>query len=485
MNVIPMDQKAGPFVFPVQVDPIALPREDRLHFASDVGFSDSFVAAHGDKVRFVHEEGTWLIFCPRRGWSRESASKVVGLYGEFARGLYEESLKTAGGLSPEEGARRIKQAAELGKLHRVSPAIEFTKVHPRISVSSGDLDQDAFLLGAQNGVVNLKSGVFMPHNPALMVTRRVACDFDPTATCPVFERFMEEVQPDPEVRAFLQRLCGYALTGSMGEHIVPFSYGLGANGKSTLWEQVIYPMMGSYAVKLTDSLIYASKSGREPHLEIAGLCGKRFALGEENADGGNLNEALLKSLSGGDWQKGKFHYQDFFEFSPTAKVFLVGNHRPRINGRDDGIWRRFRLVDWPVQIPEEKRDQALPLKLRDEFSGILNWCIKGALALGEKGTLPPASVRESTAKFREDSDSFGEFLRATTIDDAEGFIPKGELYSLYKDYCLDADIKSHFTLNKVSFGKRIMERGYFEGKHKVGGNMVHAWRGLTRRSGDE
>jgi len=265
----------------------------------------------------------------------------------------------------------------------------------------------------------------------------------------------------------------------MGEHILPFHYGVGANGKGTFLEQTLFKLMGSYACKVTDNLVYLDRRGTIPHLEIAGLCGIRFALGEENEDGGSLNERLLKSMTGGDRQKGRFHYKPFFEYSPTAKIHLVGNHRPRISGRDDGIWRRFRLLDWGVKVPEEKRDLRLCEKLEPEFPGILNWIIKGALALGDFGTRPPESVLAATKKFREESDAFGDFLREMTADDPEGEISKADLYTLYKDYCDDQDISTGKRYQKRKFGNLIIERGYDERRGAAG---VHMWKGLRVRT---
>jgi putative DNA primase/helicase len=280
------------------------------------------------------------------------------------------------------------------------------------------------------------------------------------------------------MRAYLQRLTGYTLTGNIGEHLLPFHYGVGANGKGTFLEQTLFKILGTYAAKLTDSLVYVNRRGSEPWLEIAGLCGIRFALGEENEDGGSLNERLLKSMTGGDRQKGRFHYAPFFEFNPTAKIHLVGNHRPKIVGRDDGIWRRFRLVEWSVKIPEERRDLHLDQKIAAEFPGILNWLIEGALALGDRGTCPPSAVTAATDKLRQDSDAFGDFLREKTVEEPEGIITKAELYDLYKEYCDEQEIQDRYRSSKRKVGHLVIERGYDE-------CLLHeskkAWRGLRAR----
>ena len=275
---------------------------------------------------------------------------------DFARELYRDALAKAATMDPDGGTRLIACMAALGNKKRIEPALSFASINRAVVVQAEQLDADPFLVGVQNGVVNLADGTFHPHRREYLVTRRLAVSYDSQATAPTFERFLAEVQPEPEMRAFLQRLSGYSLTGEIREHVLPFHYGVGANGKGTFLEHGLLKQAGDYGAKLTDSLVYASDRGHLPHLEIANLCGMRFALGEENSDGGKLNESLLKAITGGDKVKGRFHYGNFKEYFPTYKIALVGNHKPRIDGTDDGIWRRFLLVEWKVQIPEAQRD---------------------------------------------------------------------------------------------------------------------------------
>jgi len=457
--------------------------EDRLkaHFRNDVGYADAFAERYAGRVKFIAEEGEWLVFDSQRGWHRDTSGEVTSLQLSFAKEIYQKALDDAAlADDPKETAVRIAAAARLGDKKRLAPALEYAQVNRSLVVHAADLDREPHLLGTQNGVVDLKDGSFHPHSSDILVTRSCSCVFDPKADCPTFKAFLAQVQPDLEMQAYLQRLCGYSLTGWVGEHILPFHYGVGANGKGTFLEQTLFKLLGSYAAKVTDSLVYVDSRGAKPDLEIAGLCGVRFALGEENSDGGSLNEALLKGMSGGDRQKGRFHYKPFFEFDPTAKIHLVGNHRPRIQGRDDGIWRRFRLIDWGVKIPEAERDLHLQEKLAPEFPGILNWMIQGTLALGDEGTQPPKSIIMATEKFREDSDPFGDFLKERTVADSDGEISKGELYSTYKAYCDDQDILQRFRMTQRIFGLRVAERGFGEGVIDSGKTRV--WRGIRARS---
>ncbi len=430
------------------------------HFRNDIGYADAFVKRHADSIRYCADEAAWLVFTDATGWQRDESGEIKSMAADFARELYRQALVRAATMDPDSGKRLIATVAALGNKKRIDPALSFAASNRAVVVPAEQLDADPFLVGVLNGVVNLADGSFHPHNRKQLVTRRLAVSYDANATAPNFEKFLAEVQPEPEMRAFLQRLSGYALTGETRDHVLPFHYGTGANGKGTFLEQTILRMAGSYGAKLTDSLVYASERSAPPHLELANLCGRRYALGEENSSGGKINESLLKAITGGDRVKGRFHYGNFKEYFPTYKIALVGNHKPRIDGTDDGIWRRFLLVDWPVQIPEQLRDTKLKDKLAAEMPGILNWCIAGAREWAETGLNPPESCRVATAAFREKSDALSEFVAECFVADADGYSTKAEVFTAYKGWANQQGI-AH-PMSKRALGFQLINRGWQE-----------------------
>jgi hypothetical protein len=90
---------------------------------------------------------------------------------------------------------------------------------------------------------------------------------------------------------------------------------------------------------------------------------------------------------------------------------MFSNHRPAVRGRDEGVWRRLRLVPWPTTIPEAQRDPYLADKLAGEAEGILAWLVEGARRfLADQRLTPPDAVRAATAAYRRDSDLAGRFV---------------------------------------------------------------------------
>lgn len=453
-----------PLAFPP--DPTPTPQTEP--FFSDLRYADAFIARHRNRIRYITTEKVWLIFDESSGWQRDDDGLAIrGLAADFARELYAASFDRS-----RSEPTSSRQTAALGNASRLKPMLAFAQCHAHLRLTSNSLDLDPLLVGVENGSLDLSTGHFLPHHPERLITRRLAVSYDPRGTAPVFEQFLAEVQPDLSVRAFLQRWAGYCLSGSLCEHVLPFHFGTGSNGKSIFLEHVLLRLLGSYGAKMSDSLIYRDARGAQPYLEIAGLCGRRFALGEENTAGARLNENFLKSASGGDRQKGRFSYGDFLEYQPSAKLALVGNHRPCIQGRDHGFWRRFLLVDWPVRIPNERQDVHLPEKLQAELPGILNWCLAGARDWLTHGLNPPSASLGATEGFRQESDQLTGFLKL--FEPAPGdYVLKQDVFALYRAWATAEGLPTPRQLSQRSLSFHLTEAGWQSGF--TGRQRRHIW----------
>lgn len=436
---------------------------------SDDDYAQQFLGAHGDCLRFCPDLNKWLIFDPARGWSQDDTGATYAKLVEFARDTVVKGLDEA--KSRNDQKQFTDRLYSLKDKRRLDPALALASKDPSVIVRALDLDQRPELIGCSNGILDVLSGNFAPFDPKDLLVRRLNAAFNPEAQAPTWISFIKAVQPDDEVRSFLQRLIGSALFGGVRDHYLPFHYGTGANGKSTALEGLLQ-LFGNYGAKLTDSLVYTAHNGSQPHLELAGLFGARMALGEENAAGRKLNEALLKALTGGDRVKGRFHYSNFVEAAPTYKIHLVGNHKPTIAGTDEGIWRRFLLVPWPVSIPPEKRDTRLREKIAQESSGVLNWLLEGCIDWGKHGLRVPESCKAATAGFRQESDELGDFITEHLEKDPEVYCLKSDVYEAYKKWALAGGLP---PVSKIKLGRALEERGFEAGRTST--SRDHTWTG--------
>jgi putative DNA primase/helicase len=317
-----------------------------------------------------------------------------------------------------EDARRVRSMIDLARC--------------QLAITPDRLNRDPWLLNCANGTLDLRTGELREHRREDYITQLCPTPYDPAAGCPTWERFLGSVFPaaevtgqagNPELIRFVQRLLGYGLTGDVREQVLPFFWGDGANGKSTLLNAVREALGADYCGKAPPGLLLAHKGDRHP-TELADLFGRRLALANETPEGGRFNESQVKDLTGGDPISARRMREDFWQFDPTHKLIVCGNHKPRVTGTDHGIWRRIRLVPFAVrfwnpddqpaegeQRPEHLRqDKDLPARLRAEAPGVLAWMMRGCLDWQRNGLGSPHEVQSATAGYRAEQDLIGEFI---------------------------------------------------------------------------
>jgi putative DNA primase/helicase len=165
---------------------------------------------------------------------------------------------------------------------------------------------------------------------------------------------------------------------------------------------------------------------------LARLRGARLVVATETEEGRRWAESKIKMLTGGDRTAARFMRQDFFEFTPQFKLWIVGNHKPGLRSVDEAIRRRILLVPFNVVIPPEERDKDLAEKLKAEWPGILQWMIEGALAWQRIGLGPPPAVTNATNAYLESEDAISLWLDECTVPDNNAWESCSALFNSWK-----------------------------------------------------
>ena len=359
-----------------------------------------------------------------------------------------------------------------------------TEAVPYVSKEVNDLNRDLFAVNCRSGTLRFfcseadgkRKWSFRKdrHRASDFISKIAEVDFDPEALAPLWHQFLQQVQPNPDIRAFLQRFSGYCLLGLTVEQCLLFFYGAGRNGKSTFVD-VIVGLLGDYAVSMSiDSFAGDSKrAGAEATPDLARLPGARLVAASEPEMGVHLKDALIKTLTGGEPIAVRRLHQDFFELFPQFKLILSGNHKPIVRDDSDGIWRRVHLVPWEIQIPEDQVDRDLPRKLKAESAGVFAWMIKGALDYLQRGLQVPEGVKAATAEYREESDPIGAFLRNAchvTGSDADRETPE-ELFNAYMRFAKREGLSE---FKQATFSKRLPDQT--RKSWKGGDGLMHQFR---------
>jgi putative DNA primase/helicase len=262
---------------------------------------------------------------------------------------------------------------------------------------------------------------------------------------------------------FLQRVLGYCLTGSTREHALFFLYGTGANGKSVLLNTVA-GILGDYHRTAPIETFTASAVDRHP-TELACLQGRRLVTAIETEEGRRWAESRIKALTGGDKIAARFMRGDFFEFTPAFKLVIAGNHKPGLRSVDEAIRRRFHLIPFTVTIPEAHRDPELGEKLRQEWPGILDWMIAGALAWQVQGLCPPEAVTAATRLYLEAEDSLSAWIDECCKLDPNGWTTISVLFASWRAW---ADQAGEQQGTRKRFIQNLETRGFSYERKKYG-----------------
>jgi P4 family phage/plasmid primase-like protien len=244
-------------------------------------------------------------------------------------------------------------------------------------------------------------------------TKQVTVDPDLSAKCPGWRTFLLRVMNnDQSMVDYLQRVCGYCLTGLTTEHVLFFAHGSGANGKST-FANVLTGILGTgpsgYAAIAPISTFTASHTDQHP-TDLAMLRGARLVVAQETEKNRSWAISRIKMMTGGDPITARFMRQDFFTYTPQFKLLIIGNHKPALHNVDEATRRRFHLIPFTVTIPEPERDRTLPDKLKAEYPHILGWMMHGCEAWQDRGLAPPAKVLTAAAAYFADEDTIGAWI---------------------------------------------------------------------------
>jgi len=407
---------------------------------TDTDNSRRLAGLHGERLRYVHAWGVWLVWDDGR-WVGDPKGVLVG---ELAKDVSRELYRQLADLPVNDGNRKLrdemaKWAKQSASRHLIDSMVRLTCGIDGILIDHNRLDADPWALGVENGWVDLHDQTFHRPDPAKLMTLVAGTQYQPGAKAPLWEKALGQWLPDPDHLDYFHRLCGAALVGQIQDHHLVIISGPGGNGKGTALG-AIATVLGDYYVVPHKSLLVVQH--HEQHATVkASLFRRRLAVAAETEERVHLNEAQIKELTGGDQLTARKMYENEWKFTPTHHLWLQTNHLPQISGTDWGIWRRIKVLPWLTTFVGSAEDRELPEKLRAEAPGILNWLLEGVarwrkVGLGDDTV--PAAVREATDSYRQAEDEVARWLEAAGLRiSPELRTPASELHESWQKFCDD------------------------------------------------
>jgi putative DNA primase/helicase len=399
---------------------------------SEDGIATEFTNRYAERFLFDHEVGAWFEW-DGSSWRRDSTKSAFHALREIARSI-PCATNTVRKASTAKGAERMAQA------------------DPRHAVTRQVWDRDPFLLGTPVGTVNLRTGVLGAASRADRITK--VTSVAPRVGRPeTWLRFLTEATGgDEEFLAFLQKVCGYILTGDTREQALWFIYGAGKNGKS-VFVNTLQAIAGEYGVNAAMETFTATKGHRHP-TDLAMLEGARLVTASETERDKAWDETRIKQLTGGDAITARYMRENFFTFRPTFKLLIVGNHRPALRSVDEATRRRFNIV--PFTRTPARPDPFLEKRLVREHPEILQWMIDGCLRWQLEGLSAPSAVAAATAAYFDEQDSVAQWMEQCCLIQNDLSETVTRLFESWTNFCL---ANGHPPGGVKSLGEALEKRG--------------------------
>jgi putative DNA primase/helicase len=461
---------------------------------TDTGNGERLAALHGRDIRFCLETKKWLAYDGRR-WKTEDNRRVKRLAKLTMRLMYAQAADVE---KPDVREIAEKHARKSESAAAINAMLACAECEDGISVSAADCDRQPFLLNLLNGTMDLKTGELFAHRREDLITKLVHFNYEPTAECPLFLRFIYTIMGgSPEAseaeneRAgrmveYLPKCFGHALTGDVSEKAVFCFFdtkGKGNNGKTTLLEIIRFILSEYSAQVLIDSLMaHQSRESNASLSDLADLRAARFVTTSESEEGQRLAVAKLKYLTQGMGEiKTCRKYENPIKFPATHKMFIDSNHKPVIRGGEQAIWNRLKPIPFTVTISADQMDKGLLQKLKAEAEGILAWMIEGCRRWLSEGLGDPPEVTAASIAWQAESDRFPAFLMEKCIFTPDAWVAIAHLWPAYQNWCEVNGEK--FTLAKTAFDERLSGLACHQGKRDNG--AVRAWIGIRFRTQDD
>lgn len=426
-------------------------------FLTDMGNAQRFAQDHNGRepwLRYVYDWRSWIAWDGRR-WTRDAEARVMRAAKSTVRTIYSEAAQT-----PDDEIRQqiVKWAVRSESRPLLLAMTDLAKSEPGIAVTPKELDADLWLLNVENGTLDLRAGELRPHDRADLITKMAPVAYNPSAQCSRWLAFLDRIfDHRQDLIRWMQKLCGYSLTGDISEHMLPILWGGGANGKTTFLKTLQGLLGEDYACSIRPESLMVKRRDGIPN-DIARLRGMRLVVSTEGNANQRLAEGLVKQLTGGDKMTARFMRAEFFDFESTHKIFFATNHRPDIRGTDHAIWRRVRLVPFTITIPESEQDRMLLDKLRAEYPGILNWLLEGCRAwLAEGLGDVPEEIKAATTEYRQASDVVGLFVAERCQTGPEARVRTTMLVRAYAEW---AGNDPDRELSGKDLRERLVEQGF-------------------------
>lgn len=168
------------------------PQPQQVWAATDFGCAQRLQAEHDHELRYCQPWQCYMIYKDGR-WIKENKKQSQMMATEVA---LDQQLAT--------GATNLTRSDFIRKILYHSQTL--------MAIEPEEFDKVTGVLNMKNGVLDLQSGSLAPSNSSLYFTQQIPYDWNPGATCPVWESHLDVMcKGNKELIDLIQILAGITL----------------------------------------------------------------------------------------------------------------------------------------------------------------------------------------------------------------------------------------------------------------------------------
>lgn len=414
--------------------------------ANDAGNAECVVMLYGSQFLYCAAYG--FLHFNGKHWQQDGASEKLIQ-------STVEVLRRRQGLASAHGNDLIMRAAK-PTATVVRAAMYF--IQTMLVVSINEFDNEPDMLNCNNGVVDLKTGFLYPHDSNQKFTYCVPINYKSNADYVDWVNFLSSSTTEID---YVQKAVGYSLTGRTQEECLFYIWGPTRSGKGTFTEAILEMLGKPLALQADFKTFTADRVGDTQNFDLAPLKPSRFVAASESDKYEKLNEAKIKSITGGDSIRCAFKHKDHFEFRPQFKIWLMSNHPIKGDVDDEAFWGRLRIIEFPnSRIGQEDKTLKQRMKSTENLEGILAWAVQGAIEWYrlDQGLKTPDSIMQNVLSRRSELDHVTQWMDSCCASDPVGWVTNSALYYSYTEWCRSNGISHYKSLDSLCLS--LAKRGY-------------------------
>lgn len=319
---------------------------------------------------------------------------------------------------------------------------------------------DATRINFRNGMLDWSAGTMHPHSSEAASTVQIPWDYQPEATCPRFDAFLDSVM-SPDYQKLVWEMIGYLLYSGNPLQVAFLLHGSGGNGKGTLIK-VITAMLGkeNLAHQSLDALNGDKFAAASLFGKIANIAGDIDATFQEST-------ARFKMLTGEDRFSGEYKYGDSFGFDNFAVPLFSANKIPGSADVSKGYLRRWVNVEFDRAFTGDPITGLGESLAATEIPGVI---AKGLSMLGgllKDGFTIEGEATKGRDEFAKSIDQVRQWVEADCLEVEDSRVKQDDLYTDYKFW---ASHNGNGKLKASDFYARLEGAGF--PRKKVRGERI-------------